>query len=107
MVEVTTPAQEALKNVMEEKNVTGPLRFFLQQGCGGGQLALAVDEQRDTDEVYDVGGYTYVVDKGLAIQTGSLKLDYVDDGQRQGFLISSDRPLEMGGGCGCGSGCSC
>ena len=105
MVEVTAPAQDALKNIMEEKNMTGALRFFLQQGCGGGQLALAVDEQKETDHVFEVGGYTYVVDKGLAIQTGSLKLDFVDDGQRQGFLISSDKPLETGGGCGCG--CSC
>ena len=105
MVEITAPAQEALKNIMEEKNMTGPLRFFLQQGCGGGQLALAVDEQKETDDVFEVGGYTYVVDKGLAVQTGGLKLDFVDDGQQQGFLISSDKPVETGGGCGCG--CSC
>lgn len=104
MLEVTEGAQTALKTIVDEKNITEPIRIYLAGGCGGAQLALAVDEAKDSDDSYQVSGLTYVVDKALGIMAGGLKLDYVDDGERQGFLVTSDKPIQMGGGGGCGGG---
>jgi len=108
MLEVTPQASEAIKAIMAEKNMDGTLRIFLQQGCGGAQLALGIDEVRPTDDSFEAGGLTYVVDKELSTITGKLTLDYLDEAAQAGFAISSEKPLPAPeGGCGCGSGCSC
>ncbi len=108
MVEVTPQASEAIKAIMAEKSLDGTLRIFLQQGCGGAQLALGVDELKPTDDSYEADGLTYVVDKELSEITGKLTLDYLNEAAQAGFTISSEKPLptpEGEGGCGCG--CSC
>jgi iron-sulfur cluster assembly accessory protein len=106
MVEVTEKASETIKAFMSERDLDSPLRVYLQQGCGGAQLVLGVDNAKDSDEQQEVDGLTYLVDKDLYDQVGEVKLDFVDDGVRQGLLISSEKPLpQMEGGCGCG--CSC
>jgi iron-sulfur cluster assembly protein len=108
MVEVTPQASEAIKAIMAEKNMEGTLRIFMQQGCGGAQLALGIDEVRPSDDSYEADGLTYVVDKELGNITGKLTLDYVNEAAQAGFTISSEKPLPAPqGGCDCGSGCSC
>lgn len=34
-------------------------------GCDGPHLALALDEQKDTNIVYEIGGYTFLVETPL------------------------------------------
>ncbi len=58
-------------------------------------MGLALDEQKDTDDVYDLKGYTFLVDKSL-IQTVA---PIVVDGSQFGFKISSKLNSEAGGGC--------
>ncbi|KMY69309.1 hypothetical protein AAU61_04980 [Desulfocarbo indianensis] len=113
MVEVTPQASEAIKAIMTEKNLEGALRLFMQQGCGGAQLALGIDEKRPGDDSFEVDGLTYVVAKELGAVTGKLTLDFVNESSQAGFTITAEKPLPMGGGCSCGdsgcgdSGCSC
>lgn len=106
MVEVTPQASEAIKSIMAEKSLDGTLRIFLQQGCGGSQLALGIDELRPSDDSFEADGLTYVVDKELSAVTGKLTLDYVKEAAQAGFTISSENPLPAPEG-GCGCGCSC
>jgi iron-sulfur cluster assembly protein len=106
MVEVTPQASEAIKSIMAEKSLEGTLRIFMQQGCGGAQLALGVDEVRPTDDSFEADGLTYVVDKELSAITGKLTLDYINEAAQAGFTISSEKPLPAPEG-GCGCGCSC
>jgi Fe-S cluster assembly iron-binding protein IscA len=68
-------------------------------------LALALDESKETDNVLEINGLTYVVDKGLEEQAKEIKVDYVDQGGRSGFMVTSD--VSLGGGATCGSSCSC
>lgn len=107
MVAVTPAAQEALKQVMQERNWDAPLRVFVAQGCGGAQLALGLDQAQETDEQFEVEGLTFLVDKELSGILGEVKLDFVSQDQQQGFLLTSEKPLPSGGGDGCGCGCSC
>jgi len=76
-------------------------------------LSLALDEPKETDEVYDHNGVRYIVDGELKRLTGGITIDYVEMGWRSGFTITSERPILGGvcsttGGCGSTEGtCSC
>ncbi len=68
---------------------------------------MVLDEPKDSDESYDFDGLTYLIDKDLSLMSGDVKVDYVDNGWQQGFMLSSAKPLAGSGG-GCGStSCSC
>ena len=66
---------------------------------------MVLDEPKDTDETFEVDGLNYLIDKQLGEQSGGVKVDYVDNGWQQGFVLSSTNPL--GGGADCGGSCSC
>lgn len=108
MIQVTSEANQAIKNIMEEKSLSGVVRIFLQQGCSGSQLGLGTDEAKESDLSVEVDGLTYVVDRELSETTGELKVDFVNDEYAQGFAITPEKPLPQGDGCSsCGSSCSC
>ncbi|MBU0485139.1 MAG: hypothetical protein KKB30_11595 [Proteobacteria bacterium] len=46
---------------------------------------------------------TFLVDNELMATCGDIKIDFMDNGPRSGFAISSTRPIGGGGG-GCSSG---
>ena len=68
-------------------------------------MALALDESKETDNVFEINGLTYVVDKSLEEQAKGIKVDYVDQWGRSGFMVTSD--VSLSGGATCGSSCSC
>lgn len=109
MIEVTPSASQAIKAFFEDKKLDSALRVFLQAGgCGGPALRLVLDEAKQTDDSFQIDGLTYLIDKELSQQSGDVKVDFVDNGCQQGFMLSSANPLASeGGGCSCGSGCSC
>ncbi len=109
MIEVSPSATKALKAFFEEKNIDSPVRVFLQSGgCGGPSLRLSLDEAKGTDNTSLVEGITYLIDAGLSQVSGEVKVDFVDDGYQQGFLITAANPLPGAGeGCSCGGSCSC
>jgi len=65
---------------------------------------LALDEPNDNDEVYDISGFKYVVDKKLLEKAKPIKIDFMG----MGFHITSSMVFESGcGGCSSSSpGCS-
>lgn len=58
---------------------------------------MALDEPNDNDEIYEVGGFKYAVDKQLMAQANPIKIDFMG----MGFKITSN--MVLGSGCG---GCS-
>ncbi len=64
-------------------------------------MGLALDEQKDTDDVYHVRGYTFSVDKRL-MQTSA---PIVVDGSQFGFKISSQLNAQAAGGCSSCTSC--
>lgn len=109
MIEVSASATQAIKAFFEDKKVESSLRVFLQAGgCGGPALRLVLDEAKENDLSYEVDGLTYLIDKELSLQSGEVKIDFVDNGYQQGFMLSSANPVAgQGGGCSCGGSCSC
>ena len=101
MLIVTESAAHAVAEYFKTVEVR-PIRVFLTQGCGGPQLAMALDETKPSDSVHESGGYQFIMDKDLLSQAQPVEIDYAD----MGFKISST--LELGGGCqSCGTAGSC
>jgi Fe-S cluster assembly iron-binding protein IscA len=69
-------------------------------------LALALDEPKDSDETLSNNGVTYLIDKELHERVGGVNVDFVEQGWRSGFVVSSDNPVSSGPS-SCGSSCSC
>ncbi|RJQ42082.1 MAG: hypothetical protein C4534_11075 [Gaiellales bacterium] len=65
-------------------------------------MGLALDEPNKSDQVFDKGGITFVVDNGLMNTCGGIRIDFVDDGYRSGFSVTSTVPMSSGS---CGSSC--
>jgi iron-sulfur cluster assembly protein len=64
---------------------------------------LALDEPKESDEVYDRDGVAFVVDKKLLEEVQSITVDYVTTPQGEGFTIDSG--LTDSNGCGSCSSC--
>ena len=63
MVEVTPAAHDQIAEYFKNKEIS-PIRIFLNEGgWGGPSLAMALDEPRDTDNVFNVNGFQFIIDK--------------------------------------------
>ncbi len=67
---------------------------------------MVLDEPKETDDVYEVNGFTMVIDKELHGTTKDVTVDYVNYGMGSGFKVTSEVPVNTGGG-GCSPSCSC
>lgn len=45
-------------------------------------MAMALDEPKDTDHVYDIDGFTYIVDKVFADKAQPIRVDFTEMGFR-------------------------
>jgi Fe-S cluster assembly iron-binding protein IscA len=102
MIEVTPAAVQQLDEYFAGKDKE-PIRIYLANGCGGPRLALALDEERDQDEVMEAEGFSFMMDKELYDQAKPLTLDF----NQMGFDVKSRLELpDASGGCSsCGSSC--
>jgi Fe-S cluster assembly iron-binding protein IscA len=101
MLTLTESAQAQVLDYFKENDIK-PVRIFLNSGCGGEQLALAVDDQQPTDKVHKFGDLTFLVDQSLMEKAQPITIDF----GMTGFVI--DSKLELASGCGgCGSSSSC
>jgi iron-sulfur cluster assembly protein len=69
-------------------------------GCSGFQYALALDQKKADDHVFEHAGVSVVVDKvSMQFVFGS-EVDYVDGLQGAGFTVNNPNVVAA---CGCGS----
>jgi iron-sulfur cluster assembly protein len=102
MVEVTASATKQIAEYFKDKEIE-PIRIFLNEGCcGGPSLAMALDEKKNTDDVFEIDGFTYVVDKLFMEKAKPIKVDYLE----YGFKV--DCAIQFSSGCSsCGTAGSC
>jgi iron-sulfur cluster assembly protein len=70
---------------------------------------LALDEPSEADSVFPNGKVQYFIEKDLLQRTGDVTIDFVQEGWRQGFSVSAQKPVagaEACGGCGSQGSCS-
>ena len=101
MLEMTTDAKAAFDGYFADKTKE-TIRIYVAGGCSGPQLALALDAKKDEDEVLDVNGYEFVVEKALYEEAKPITID----ANPMGFAITSAMKFPEGqGGGSCGSCC--
>lgn len=101
MIIVTKTAQEQIRAYFEGRTIQ-PVRIFITQGCGGSQLAMALDEKKETDTVFTFDKVDYIMDKGLLEEAQLVEVDFAETG----FALKSS--LDLGNGCSsCGQDGSC
>jgi iron-sulfur cluster assembly protein len=69
-------------------------------GCSGFQYALAFDEQRDDDTVFEDKGIRLLVDRASLPYVQGSVIDFVDGLQGAGFKVDNPNVIAA---CGCGS----
>ena len=69
-------------------------------GCSGFQYALAFDEQRDGDTVFEDRGIRLLVDRSSLPYVSGSVIDFVDGLQGAGFKVENPNVVAA---CGCGS----
>lgn len=68
-------------------------------------MALALDDAKNTDTIFEIGGFKYIADNEFLKAATPVNIDF----NEMGFKVTSSLDLNaMGGGCsGCGSSSSC
>lgn len=110
MIRLSDSAKDELTAFFANK-AASPLRIQpAPGGCMGPKLTLDLGERRKDDEVVDMDGLIFVINKDLMTQVGQVTID-VD---YTGFVISSERPPSHGctsdgdcGSCAGGGGTIC
>lgn len=102
MFQVSEAAQTEIAAYFSDKEIQ-PLRVFLYPGgCSGPQLVMALDEKKDNDDVFEINGVEFVIEKNLLVEAQPIKIDYLETG----FTIDSSIKIEGGGCAGCSGSCS-
>jgi iron-sulfur cluster assembly protein len=104
MITLTDNGAEKVREFMSAQAAvaeTAGLRVGVRGGgCSGFQYALAFDEQRDGDTVFEDKGIRLLVDRpSLPYVEGSV-IDFVNDLQGAGFKVDNPNVVAA---CGCGS----
>jgi Fe-S cluster assembly iron-binding protein IscA len=80
MLEITKSATDKIAELLKDKEVTA-IRIFLNAGgCGGPGVAMALDEPKDTDNVFDIDGFQFIVDKEFMKDAEPIKVDFSEFG---------------------------
>jgi iron-sulfur cluster assembly protein len=101
-VTFTKPAADAVREVMNQKKLTGyALRLFISGGgCSGYQYGLALDNNiRSDDVVNEVDGIKLIVDEVSFKYLQGATVDYVEGMTSSGFKITNPNAISS---CNCG-----
>jgi iron-sulfur cluster assembly accessory protein len=101
-LELTQSAADAVREVMSQKNLQGyALRLFVSGGgCSGYQYGLALDNRfRPEDLVVETDGIKLIIDEVSIQYLHGSTVDYVNDGEENGFKIINPNPISA---CSCG-----
>jgi iron-sulfur cluster assembly accessory protein len=103
MVTLTDIAAEKVRDFMNGQRAEGQvgLRVGVRGGgCSGFQYALALDEQRQDDHVFETGGVRVLVDPASLRYVSGSTVDYTENFMGSGFDVSNPNVVAS---CGCGS----
>ena len=103
MVTLTDIATEKVRGFLAGQEADGEvgLRVGVRGGgCSGFQYALALDEQRDDDHVFDHDGIRLLVDPASLQYVDGSQVDYTESLMGSGFEVNNPNVVAA---CGCGS----
>lgn len=95
IIEASKAAQDQVKEYFSGKEIMAIRVFFVSGGCAPPYIALALDNAKETDLVFDISGFRYIADKEFLKSATPVFIDH----DTTGFRISSNLVLT-------GTGCS-
>ena len=91
MLEITKSATEKISEYFIDREIS-PIRIFLLAGgCGLPSPAMDVDEIKNTDTVFDIDGFQFIVDEDFLREAAPIKVDY---NTRSGFQFDCSLDFE-------------
>ena len=107
MIDVTSPAAEKLKAILQEEDaVDSAVRIVVVPAGHGVQYMLTLEKEPKADDILtETDGVKVLVDVDSAPIMEGVEIDYVEDLMHSGFVITNPN-VPMAGGCGSG-GCGC
>jgi iron-sulfur cluster assembly protein len=104
MITLTDKGAEKVRDFLSSQATvvdTAGLRVGVRGGgCSGFQYALAFDEQRDGDTVFEDKGIRLLVDRASMPYVRGSTIDFVEGLQGAGFKVDNPNVIAA---CGCGS----
>ncbi len=108
MITITDVAAEKTKEILTaEGKAEWGLRFYTAGGgCCGPSFGIdLVEKPVDGDKTVEKNGAKFFIDKEASDKLSGKTIDFVDDGDKQGFVVNDPNPPSCGPSCGsdCGS----
>lgn len=97
-----TAAEKGKEILSAEGKSHGGLRVYMAGGgCCGPSFGMDINEApMEGDEVIEKNGLKVFVDKAATEKLKDLEIDFVTEGENQGFVIRNPYPPSCGPGCG-------
>ncbi|MBC8413482.1 MAG: iron-sulfur cluster assembly accessory protein [Nitrospira sp.] len=108
MVTVSDAAASKSIEILETEGKTGwGLRFFTAgSSCCGPSYGIDLAENpTDGDETIEKNGAKFFFDKDTFEKLSGMEINFIDDGEKQGFVVTGGDAPSCGDGGGCGSSC--
>lgn len=102
MVTISEVAAKKAKEILtaEGKTEWGLRIYSAAGGCCGPSYGMDLDEKpADGDEVVEKDGLKVFIDQNTLKNLGGMQIDFVDDGERQGFVLSGGKASSCDSGC--------
>jgi iron-sulfur cluster assembly protein len=102
-VSFTSHAIEEIRRLMSEDGFDSSqvLRVGVKGGgCSGLSYVLGFDQKEETDEVYEIDGLSFVMNKSHGIYLMGMEIDWQDGLNARGFVFKNPNASKT---CGCGS----
>lgn len=82
-----------IKSLLAEKNICQPVRIELDfSGCCDSSLCLRLSNITETDLTIELEGLTFIIAPETYQLTGEVTISYVDEVEREGFVLTSSKP---------------
>jgi iron-sulfur cluster assembly accessory protein len=106
-IKITDIAKQKIINAAKENNVQPSVRLYVTSAaCSGAKFGIAFDEPKQNDVMTEIDGIEFITDTDyVPTYADGIKVDYVK-GLKEGYIISSIRPIKSTCGTGCGSSCN-
>lgn len=90
MFEVSQEASDRIKQFLKEQENPRPIRVLVTDGgWRGAYLVMAMDDQKENDEVLTDRGVTFLVEKGLLERAKPIRIDYTHSTLGEGYILES------------------
>ncbi len=102
MITITDVAAEKAKEILkaEGKADWGPRIYMAEGGCCGPSFGMDIDEKpAENDDIFEKNGLKVFVDKNTSQKLEGMGVDFIDEGERQGFILTGGKPSSCSSGC--------